>query len=84
MMREQKITGEMRSNNGPRRLIVYCADFKCCHSVAIVHSVLTILGSIANGRCWFEISSVEACQYSDASPHIYPRTYVRLLAISLA
>jgi hypothetical protein len=31
---QQKITlGEMRSNGGPRLLIVYCADFKCSHSV---------------------------------------------------
>jgi hypothetical protein len=28
MQRQQKITlGEMRSNNGPTRLIVYCSDF---------------------------------------------------------
>lgn len=32
----QKITlGEMRSNGGPRLLIVYCADFKCSHSVIV-------------------------------------------------
>ena len=36
MQRQQKITlGEMRSDNGPRRLIVYCSDFKCSHSVVI-------------------------------------------------
>ena len=36
MKREQKITlGEMRSDNGPRRLIVYCSDFKCSHSVVV-------------------------------------------------
>jgi hypothetical protein len=36
MMREQKITlGEMRANNGPRRLVVYCSDFKCSHSVVV-------------------------------------------------
>ena len=36
MKREQKITlGEMRSDNGPRRLIVYCSDFKCSHSVVL-------------------------------------------------
>ena len=36
MPREQKITlGEMRSDNGPRRLIVYCSDFKCSHSVVV-------------------------------------------------
>jgi hypothetical protein len=36
MMREQKITlGEMRTNNGPRRLVVYCSDFKCSHSVVV-------------------------------------------------
>jgi hypothetical protein len=34
-MREQKITlGEMRAS-GPRRLLVYCGDYKCAHSVAI-------------------------------------------------
>ena len=33
--REQKITlGEMRSS-GPSRLLVYCADYKCAHSVVI-------------------------------------------------
>jgi hypothetical protein len=36
MMREQKITlGEMRSDKEPRRLIVYCADFKCSHSAVV-------------------------------------------------
>ena len=36
MKRAQKITlGEMRSGNGPRRLIVYCSDFQCSHSVVI-------------------------------------------------
>jgi hypothetical protein len=36
MAREQKITlGEMRSGNGPTRLIVYCSDFKCSHSLVI-------------------------------------------------
>ena len=36
MMREQKITlGEMRANDGPRLLIVYCGDFKCSHSVIV-------------------------------------------------
>jgi hypothetical protein len=35
-MREQNITlGEMRANNGPRRLVVYCSDFKCSHSVVV-------------------------------------------------
>jgi hypothetical protein len=35
MQREQKITlGEMRAS-GPTRLIVYCADYKCAHSVVI-------------------------------------------------
>ena len=34
--RQQKITlGEMRAGNGPTRLIVYCSDFKCSHSVVI-------------------------------------------------
>jgi hypothetical protein len=34
-MRQQKITlGEMRSA-GHRRLLVYCADYKCSHSVVI-------------------------------------------------
>ena len=35
MQREQKITlGEMRES-GPRRLLIYCADYKCAHSVAL-------------------------------------------------
>jgi hypothetical protein len=34
-MREQKITlGEMRAS-GPARLLVYCGDYKCAHSVTI-------------------------------------------------
>jgi hypothetical protein len=34
-VREQKITlGEMRSS-GPRRLLVYCGDYRCAHSVII-------------------------------------------------
>jgi hypothetical protein len=33
--RPQKISlGEMRAS-GPTRLLVYCADYKCAHSVAI-------------------------------------------------
>jgi hypothetical protein len=33
--RQQKITlGEMRAS-GPIRLIVYCGDYKCAHSVVI-------------------------------------------------
>jgi hypothetical protein len=33
--REQKITlGEMRSS-GPTRILVYCGDYKCAHSVTI-------------------------------------------------
>lgn len=36
MKREQKITlGEMRSDGGPTRLIVYCSDFQCSHSMVI-------------------------------------------------
>jgi len=36
MQRVQKITlGEMRGGNGPTRLIVYCSDFKCSHSVIV-------------------------------------------------
>jgi hypothetical protein len=35
MQRQQKITlGEMRQS-GPRRLLVYCGDYKCAHSVVI-------------------------------------------------
>jgi hypothetical protein len=35
MPREQKITiGEMRES-GPSRLIVYCGDYHCVHSVVI-------------------------------------------------
>ena len=52
MQREQKITlGEMRSNGGPRLLIVYCADFKCSHSVIVSselwpnHVLLSDLGA---------------------------------------
>ena len=34
-MREQKITlGEMRKS-GPGRLLVYCGDYRCAHSVTI-------------------------------------------------
>jgi hypothetical protein len=34
-MREQKITlGEMRAS-GPTRLLVYCGDYKCAHSLPI-------------------------------------------------
>jgi hypothetical protein len=36
MQRQQKITlGEMLADNGPRLLIVYCADVKCSHSVIV-------------------------------------------------
>jgi hypothetical protein len=35
-MRPQKITlGDMRSGSGPRRLLVYCGDYRCAHSVVI-------------------------------------------------
>lgn len=35
-MREQKITfGEMRSDDGPTGILVYCLDVRCSHSVAI-------------------------------------------------
>jgi hypothetical protein len=34
--RQQKITlGEMRESGGLRRLLVYCADYKCAHHVEI-------------------------------------------------
>ena len=34
-MREQKITvGEMRSS-GPHRLLIYCQDYRCAHSVVV-------------------------------------------------
>ena len=34
-MREQKITlGEMRES-GPTRLLIYCQDYRCTHSVTI-------------------------------------------------
>ena len=34
-LREQKITlGEMRAS-GPTRLLVYCGDYKCAHSLLI-------------------------------------------------
>ena len=36
MQRQQKITlGEMRSDGGPRRLLIYGGDHKCAHSVVI-------------------------------------------------
>jgi hypothetical protein len=36
MQRQQKITvGEMRADDGHRRLLVYCGDYKCAHSVII-------------------------------------------------
>ena len=36
MQRQPNITlGEMRSAGGPTRLLVYCADYKCAHSVVI-------------------------------------------------
>jgi hypothetical protein len=35
-MRPQKITlGDMRSGSGPRRLLVYCGDYRCAHSVVV-------------------------------------------------
>jgi hypothetical protein len=35
-MRPQKITfGEMRDDMGVRGVLVYCADFRCSHSVAM-------------------------------------------------
>jgi hypothetical protein len=40
MERQQKITlGEMRANNGPRLLIVYCSDYKCSHSIIVSSSL---------------------------------------------
>jgi hypothetical protein len=36
MQRQQKITlGEMRSGGGPRRLLIYCGDYRCAHSVVV-------------------------------------------------
>jgi len=33
-MRPQKITfGEMRSGGGPTGILVYCADYRCSHSI---------------------------------------------------
>src|SRR5215470_10835105 len=35
-MRPQKITfGEMRAAGGPTGILVYCADYRCSHSIAI-------------------------------------------------
>jgi hypothetical protein len=35
-MRPQKISlGEMRSGGGPTVILVYCADYRCSHSVAM-------------------------------------------------
>jgi hypothetical protein len=52
MMREQRITlGEMRSDNGPRRLIVYCSNFECSHQVVV------------DADCWpdsLRLSEIEA------------------------
>jgi hypothetical protein len=43
--RDQKITlGEMRSGIGPRRLLVYCGDYQCAHSVVIDASAWAIPG----------------------------------------
>jgi len=35
MQREQKITLGDWSSGSPRRLLVYCGDYKCAHSVII-------------------------------------------------
>jgi hypothetical protein len=35
MQREQKITIREMRESGPTRLIVYCADYKCAHSVVV-------------------------------------------------
>jgi len=33
-MRPQKITfGEMRSGGGPTGILIYCADYRCSHSI---------------------------------------------------
>jgi hypothetical protein len=33
-MRPQKITfGQMRSDGGPTAILVYCADYRCSHSI---------------------------------------------------
>jgi hypothetical protein len=35
-MRPQKITfGEMRPGGGPTGILVYCADYRCSHSIAL-------------------------------------------------
>jgi hypothetical protein len=34
-MRQQKITLEEMRQSGPTRVIVYCGDYKCSHSVII-------------------------------------------------
>jgi len=35
-MRARKITfGEMRSAGGPTGILVYCADYRCSHSIAM-------------------------------------------------
>jgi hypothetical protein len=39
-MRQQKITlGEMRSS-GVRELLIYCADYKCSHSLQLAPAVV--------------------------------------------
>ena len=36
MSRPQKITfGEMRSSNGPTGILIFCADYRCSHSVTM-------------------------------------------------
>jgi hypothetical protein len=35
MQREQKITLREMGESGPTRLIVYCGDYRCAHSVVI-------------------------------------------------
>jgi hypothetical protein len=35
MQRAQKITLGLMRQSGPRRLLVYCGDYKCAHSVVI-------------------------------------------------
>jgi hypothetical protein len=49
-MRPVKITfGEMRSGGGPTGILVYCADYRCSHSIAISDGTMTC-GSLTLSR----------------------------------
>ena len=35
MQRQQKITLREMRQSGPRRLLIYCGDYRCAHSVVV-------------------------------------------------